>query len=316
VAQFAHLLGEQRCRGIDRGRALGRAGSNADDAFTRAVTPVSADNRTTSVCDGRQPLSGSTELVVVPRIPGPVIRVDDLSLGSRDEVDEVVRELFGEPIEQSPGRLDAVLIVVGAGLIGWSLLVNQSGGWLALGIIALLLGLALPLSSVRRSMRGRRNAKRTQRLLAAGSPLDTTHIATIHMLSAYDDLVQATARDRSSDATDALAAGHLALTEVASLLHGRAPQVPAEITYINRRTAAIRELDRALRQQAEKSVLATHGLATPRDRNDLEASALVLAREQVAELDSEDSLDELGRVTRRVHARSEVATKAGGAINE
>jgi hypothetical protein len=106
------------------------------------------------------------------------------------------------------------------------------------------------------------------------------------------------------------------LTEVASLLHGRAPQVPAEITYINRRTAAIRELDRALRQQAEKSVLATHGLATPRDRNDLEASALVLAREQVAELDSEDSLDELGRVTRRVHARSEVATKAGGAINE
>jgi len=240
--------------------------------------------------------------VIVPRAPGPLVAPEDLALGSRDELDEMVRELFGDPIEENPGRLDAVLVIVGVAVMGWSLLFNHSTGLLVLGVIVLLLGLALPLSSARRKLAGRRAAERSKLLAAAGTPLDATHPSVINLVRAYDDLSAIAARSGRATSGEGLEAGHLAMTEVASLLQGRRPEVEEQVDYINIRATAIRRLERALSRKHDAGLIEGILRQPPGKRELRRESAVAIAREKLAEIDSEDSLDELTRATDRLEA--------------
>jgi hypothetical protein len=63
------------------------------------------------------------EWVVVPKRPGALL-VAPGEVAERDDVDEFLDDLFGEPTSNRPGTADVVLVVAGgagvlAGLVGW-----------------------------------------------------------------------------------------------------------------------------------------------------------------------------------------------------
>src|SRR6476659_6564776 len=64
--------------------------------------------------------------LVVPPDPSP-LRSLTRPARDRDELDDLVDDLFGEPSDERPGAFDIGLVVVGAAAVGWAVLGGGSG---------------------------------------------------------------------------------------------------------------------------------------------------------------------------------------------
>ena len=67
-----------------------------------------------------------SSVVIVPSRPGPLESLGG-SERNRDEVDELLDDMFGEPDERGPGVADAVLVVGGAGAVVGGLAASLPG---------------------------------------------------------------------------------------------------------------------------------------------------------------------------------------------
>ena len=88
--------------------------------------------------------------VVVPRRPGSLREYQPRSRRRRDELDDLIDELFGPTTDEKPGRFDAGLAVVGLSLAAWAIILGGPRVALWIGISAIVLGLALPARAVLR----------------------------------------------------------------------------------------------------------------------------------------------------------------------
>jgi hypothetical protein len=208
-----------------------------------------ADERDDVVASARGPGEG---LVVVPRRPGPLVPLGSLVPDrDRDELDELIDELFGPASDERPGWFDLGLLVVGAGLVAWSVGGGAGGLALAVGIAAIVLGLVFPLRSAWRVMARRRLEHQRREVLAGGLPLRVSDAATARLARAYADLLDAAAPLGADALTGVgpVAAAHAAVLECASLLDGSVPGSEQERRYVAARASAMSELADALRRR-------------------------------------------------------------------
>ncbi len=203
-------------------------------------------------------------LVVVPSSPGPVVRLDSGGRG-RDDLDDLIDDLLPD-VDGGPGWFDAGLLVVGAGLVVFALMVGAPTLVLVLGMAALALGCVLPIRAGWRRAEARRRGRRQSTILAAGIPLDVSSPATRRLVSAYEAVLRLDVA--GDEGAAAMAAAHGALLEAASLLQGRAPAPGRETEYVDRRRLAVEDLAAALALPAA----------------DIDATALVEARAEVEEV--------------------------------
>lgn len=183
--------------------------------------------------------------VVVPSRPGPVVALASLDR-SRDELDDVLDDVFGEPDEGGAGPLDAVLLVGGAAAIIAGLTTLVPGWVLVAGIAAFALGSVLPLRSLWRRRAGARRAARLRALIGDGIPLHVAQRDVADLVAAHQrclDLANGLVAWRR---VQVVSVAHAALLEVATLLRGRAPATPAEVDYVVTRGAALCRLADAL----------------------------------------------------------------------
>jgi hypothetical protein len=165
-----------------------------------------------------------TSQVIVPHRPGPLIDVPDEG-GSAP----------GEPEAGLLGAPEIVLTAGGAVLLAAVLLAGLPQ-WLSVVAVACLsLGLALPAHAALLLALRRRAERRRQETFGRGTVLDASQPSVRRLVAAYGRL------ERTADAGMARDAGHLALTEVAALLDGRAPQ-EAEQEYVISRAEAVSAL--------------------------------------------------------------------------
>ncbi|MBI5089826.1 MAG: hypothetical protein HZB15_13470 [Actinobacteria bacterium] len=176
--------------------------------------------------------------IVVPARPGPVRALLDAER-RRDEVDDALDELFGEPDDRGPGIADAVLVAGGLGL----LVVAQVASWPAIasvaGIAAVGLGVVLPVRSLWRRIDARRHRRKVRALVGDGVLLRTDSRAVRSLLDAHERLTQASQPLVPAARAEVEAVGHAALFEVASLLDGHPPVSSHEFEYIDARCAAV-----------------------------------------------------------------------------
>jgi hypothetical protein len=185
----------------------------------------------------------ATEIVVVPRAPGPLVALDaPEGRRRRDDLDDLIDELFPD-VDERAGWFDAALLVGGAALIGWRIAGGPTFA-LLLGIGALAVGCILPIRAAWRSLRARLLGRRRAAALATGHPLDTAAPETARLVAAYHDLVALA--DHNDLAIPAIAAAHSALLDSASLLVGRLPATADERSYVEDRAAAVEALAEAL----------------------------------------------------------------------
>ena len=253
----------------------------------------------------REAVALAPNRMLVPLAPGRLVPIDQRSERPRDDLDEMVDELFGEPADVSPGPLDAVLVVLGTAILAWWLITGQSAVVFILGVGVLLLGLVIPVRTVRQRLQQRRVARKQHALVASHQVLDATDPVVNDLTTAYAELVAASKLPATAHGSEALAAGYLAITEVTSLLDGRSPIVPEEIEYIKKRTAAVRGLAKELEQSHTASVDSERQrIAQDEQERKLRASAGATVREDLDAYDRSDSLDRLGTLTQRVRAEN------------
>ena len=245
-------------------------------------------------------------VVIVPRRPGPLRVLGTDATRQPDELDALIDELFGATTDERPGLFDVGLVVVGALLMGWALLTPAAGLALPIGVASLILGLALPARALVRRGRGRRQTRRERHAIGDGTVLDTSHPAAARLVGAYESLVQAARLPGVRTGPEAVAGGHLALSEAASLLAGRAPSAPEQVRYVLDRRDAIRDLTRQLQRVHE----AWQELAADRESTDLaelaaRQSAIAAAREQLEAATGLGSLPELQSLTERLRQEAD-----------
>lgn len=133
--------------------------------------------------------------------------------------------------------------------------------------------------------------------------LDVSTPETRRLADSYGGLLAMAGRLAGPDGASAAAAGHLAVTEVASLLHGEPLRVPAQAEYVERRTEAIRDLAEALRTSLRRAVERDLEAQAGEQQAAAEVAARVTsAREEldtVGGLGSLAQLDALATVARR-----------------
>jgi hypothetical protein len=186
-------------------------------------------------------------VVVVPARPGPVVRLADLD-GRRDEIDEVLDDVFGAPDAAGAGPLDAVLLLAGAAAVIAGLASIAPMWVLVVGAVAFALGAILPLRTFwRRAADGRRVA-RLRSMIGDGVVLRTDHPAVSALIASHDRCIGAAAGLPAWRRVQVDSVAHAALTEVATLLAGRSPAVEAEVRYATERTRALDALSAALVQ--------------------------------------------------------------------
>lgn len=230
--------------------------------------------------------------VVVPRSPGPLLAAPG-AVAERDDVDDLLDDLFGEQSLDRPGTADVVLVLLGAaglvaGLAGW-----LPTGVAVLGGLLLTLGLVLPLTSLWQALGRRRQAKSVAQLMGSGVLLATDHPLTAELVGAYRRIL--TRLDPDPEPSEALSAAHLALVEVAGLLHGRPPYGQAEEEYVARRAQAVADLAEDL--EATQTAAAARALAQGPLEEEVRA-AKVQALEEIEAWMGGSSLDRLARLRR------------------
>ncbi len=205
-----------------------------------ATTPaVESDDATTAAV---QP-----QTVIVPRRPASLRVLRPPTRRQRDELEDLIDDIFGPPIDESPGRFDAGLVVVGLGLAAWAVVGDGPSLTLPIGITAIVLGLALPVRAMLRWFRTHAVGLR-RHVAEPGIPLDASHPATQALIGAYARLLQSSSTRTARYPEQAVAAGHSGVMEVSRLLEGRPPGTPAEIRLVLTRTAALNALtDQMLR---------------------------------------------------------------------
>ena len=182
-------------------------------------------------------------LVVVPRHPGPLIVPPSTAPGARDEVDVGLDDLFGAPVHQKPGLLDAGLAAGGLSVIVLAEAFYGGGALVWIGGVCLVLGLVLPVRSLWSYFTRKRVSGRYAATLRQGDPLNLTDPATRRLADAYTRIEQTAADDPFG--SDKVQASLMALQEVANLLRGRPPMGAAETEYVARRATAVEGLARS-----------------------------------------------------------------------
>ena len=248
-----------------------------------------------------EPGDRSRRIVVVPNTPGPLRDLNPAAEASRDDLDQLIDELFGPAPADRPGIFDVVLLVVGILLFAWGLATSASAVVFIAAGAAVILGLALPARSLVRTVRRRETERRWQRALGAGRPLDVTHPATAALAEAYGAFLVAAGRPGAELDAQSIEPAHLALVEVATLLAGGPPVAPAQVDYVEKRTRAIRsiidQLDRAHREWVEaQGAIGRRALR----RQQVWATAVTEAREEFEASDRHNSLDRLGHLGREL----------------
>lgn len=240
-------------------------------------------------------------IVVVPRTPGPLRDLVPEGPATRDELDQLIDDVFGPTPDDRPGVFDVLLLVAGVLLFAWGLATGASSIVFIAAGAAVILGLVLPARSLLRTVRRKSTDRRWRRALGAGRPLDVTHPATAALVDAYDAFLEAARLPGTELDEQAIEPAHLALVEVATLLGGAPPAAPAQVEYVEKRTRAIRsitdQLDRAHQAWAD-----SHGAAGERAlrRRQVYATAITEAREEFEAADRYNSLDRLGRLGREL----------------
>lgn len=184
-------------------------------------------------------------LLVVPWTPGALVLLNEYRRSERDELDELLDEVFGEPTREGPGAFDVVLLIGGAGMIVVTEVAGLSNGLLASGGGAIGIGLILPIRDLWQRLARRRAGRRLQTSLTHGLQLNTDHPATQALVSAYHQ-VSGDSGSTTAFGLEALEAAHLAMIEVAGLLQGRPPEGWAETEYVETRTRALVDLAKVL----------------------------------------------------------------------
>lgn len=221
-------------------------------------------------------------VVVVPRMPGPLIRPDAGTAGGhRDDLDDLIDELLPDTAE-GPGPLDAALLAGGTALVGWAAIGTPPAAAAVAGAVAIGLGSILPIRSAWRALTGRRRAA----VLAGGLPLQTLDPSVVRLVAAYDALDGV-----ESTPGSARAAAHGAVLEVATLLEGRTPLSERERNYVDVRATAVQDLVWALRESDAGGA------------DGLPGDLVVEAREELDALGGVSALSRLDDVTEEVRAR-------------
>ena len=177
----------------------------------------------------------------MPARPGPLVRLGDLERG-RDELEELLDDVFGEPDERGPGPVDAVLVVGGLGAIIGGQAASLPTVVTVCGAAAVGLGAVLPLRSLWRRLGSARRASRFRSLLGDGVLLRTDHASLEQLLAAHRRLLSLTAPLAPAPRARVHDVAHAALVEVASLLGGRTPGAQVEVDYVAARTRALEDL--------------------------------------------------------------------------
>jgi hypothetical protein len=165
-----------------------------------------------------------TSQVIVPHRPGPLVDVPD---GDGSGPGELQTGLVGAP---------EIVLAVGGGALLAAVLLTGLPGWLSVVAVACLaLGLALPAHAALLTAMRRRGERRRSETLGRGAVLDVSAPSVRRLVTAYRRL------ERTADAGMARDVGHLALTEVAGMLAGRAPGA-AEEEYVTCRAEAVSAL--------------------------------------------------------------------------
>jgi hypothetical protein len=225
--------------------------------------------------------------VIVPARPGPVVRLGDLERG-RDDIDELLDDVFGEPDDRGPGLVDAVLVVGGLGAIIGGQAASLPTAVTVGGAAALGLGAVLPLRSLWRRVGSARRSSRLQSLLGDGLLLRTDHPSVEQLLAAHQRLLSVTAQLASAPRARVHDVAHAALLEAASLLGGRLPGAQVEVDYVAARAHALEDLAATV---ADPRV----GDGEPDRRR-----ALVEARREVEQLAGSSSLTDAADLSREL----------------
>lgn len=244
---------------------------------------------------GRDAEAGEDDVVVVPSVPGRLIRPKDSGAGRRhrDDLDTLIDELLPDSTE-GPSVVDAGLVVGGAALLGWSALGSAPAVVSVAGAVAIGLGCILPVRAAWRALAGRRRSRRSAALLARGVPLRVDHPSLSRLVAAYEALDGVPARPDV-----ARAAAHGAVLEVASLLQGRTPGSERERNYVDVRADAVQELVQALQELG----VVDGALDSDERPTAIPPDLVVEAREELDALGGVSALSRLDDVTEEVRAR-------------
>lgn len=240
------------------------------------------------------------DLVVVPNEPGPLATLDGIDrAGRRDDLDELIDDLF-PVVDDGPGWFDIGLLALGVAMVATGLIGVAPAAVTVIGLIALGVGVILPVRWVWQQARAQRRQQRRRALLGGGRPLDISSPETERLAAAYDDLLRQVATLPADLRGTAAAAGHAAVVEVASLLEGRPPTTVEQRNYVAERTTALAEV---------VAVIGTLDARATGER-DLDSSdapdLLVAARRELDRLSPDNSLTRLTAVTDDARARGDV----------
>src|SRR4051794_30137058 len=238
----------------ERGARRGEGHEQTDGGYLSGTGVVTTRRRVDTTVEVDKAVERAPNRMLVPPAPARLVPIDQRPTRERDDLDELVDDLLGEPADVAPGRFDIALVAAGAAVLVWWLIAAQSAAILLLGIGLIVLGLVLPLRNLRRRFSQRAAARKQATLTARQQLLDASDPAVRDFTDAYGELVPASELPGVTYGAEALAAGYLAVTEVTSLLGGQSPVSQAQIDYIAKRTEAIRGLAQELRHAHEQSL--------------------------------------------------------------
>lgn len=239
--------------------------------------------------------------MVVPYQPGLLIDPEASEARDRDELDELVDDLFPD-VDEQPGWFDAGLTAVGVGLLAWAILGDGPRIATVLGVVAVGLAGVLPVRSAWRWLRRRTRDRRTSARLASGVALEVSSPSVSRLVGPYRSLFDATEGLDPALAEPARAAAHAAVSEVATLLDGRMPTSDGELRYVDDRATALAALVAELRAGPHDRTAAT---APASDARAVDADLVVAAREELDRLSSSGSVDRLEHLTQEARQHRE-----------
>lgn len=184
-------------------------------------------------------------LVIVPWRPGPLLELPAEPSRQRDDLDEVLDALFGEPTREGPGLFDIGLIAGGTALAAAAGFAHLAAGLAVFGAVLAALGLVLPVRDLWQRAARHRARRRLDASLGQGLLLDAGDPLTGGLAGAYRHLTSL-CTGAGGLGEDALEAAHLAMVEVAGVLQGRPPRGAAEQEYVTTRAHALETLARVL----------------------------------------------------------------------